>query len=145
MEMIRINNCNRGQNNIQGMTLIELMLAMTLLLILSALTYPLYDDHIQRTHRRLALSDMTRIQLQLETSYRNGYHSQEIFDAGHCLLCESDPTHYRIGLDLSDGGYLIYATPQAQSDQNSDRCSGQSYARLTLSSQGEREPVACWR
>ncbi|QXO16724.1 type IV pilin protein [Vibrio ostreae] len=145
MEMIRINNCNRGQSNIQGMTLIELILAMALLLILSALTYPLYADHMQRAHRGLALSDMTRIQLQLETSYRNGYHRQEIFNAGHCLLCESDPNRYQIGLELSEGGYLIYATPQTQTEQNSDRCDGQLYTRLTLSSQGEREPVACWR
>lgn len=145
MEMIRINNCNNHKVPATGMTLIELMIVLALIALLSAVTYPRYNAHVQQTHRTQVMADMARIQLQLESSYHNGYHSQAVFDDGQCRVCQSDPARYQLTLDLFAGGYRIYATPQTASGQSHDQCGGQSYAQLTLSSQGERLPAACWR
>ena len=67
--MIRIYRCNSYKIRLGGMTLIELLIAVVIVGIIAAVAYPSYTNHVLKSHRTVALSDLSRIQLELETSY----------------------------------------------------------------------------
>ncbi|EPE2688250.1 type IV pilin protein, partial [Vibrio alginolyticus] len=71
--MIRISRCNGYKKGLRGMTLIELLIAVVIVGIIAAVAYPSYTNHVIKSHRTVALSDLSRIQLELETSYDGGY------------------------------------------------------------------------
>lgn len=72
------------------MTLIELLIAVVIVGIIAAVAYPSYTNHVIKSHRTVALSDLSRIQLELETSYDGGYDWSHILSGGTCTLCDSD-------------------------------------------------------
>lgn len=142
--MIRTNGCNSPQTGFRGMTLIELMVVIAVIGILSGIAYPSYLRYVLKAHRQQALADISKIQLSLEQRYRGGYSSAGVVSGGVCLLCESQPDRYAIDVSISESGYVITATPQAATGQDQDQCAETRYARLSLSSDGEARPKACW-
>lgn len=147
--MIRKNICKSTKKALRGMTLIELMIAIAILGILAAVVYPNYTQHIQTSHRATAKADLVRLQLILEqsysaTGYRGGYDFGVIdrntaYCAASKVKCDSDSARYSFRIEpLTMGkGYKLTAIPTgAQAD---DKCS-----RLTLSSNGDATPAACW-
>ena len=53
----------------RGFTLIELMIAVAVIGILSAIAYPAYQNHILRTHRAAAAACLQELALQMERRY----------------------------------------------------------------------------
>lgn len=81
MEMIRKIFCKPSVSQQQGMTLIELMIAVVIVGVLASIAYPAYTNYVKEGHRKQAMADMAKIQLYLEEKYQNGYTATGIVDA----------------------------------------------------------------
>lgn len=147
MEMIRKIFCKLSVSQQQGMTLIELMIAVVIVGVLASIAYPAYTDYVKEGHRKQAMADMAKIQLYLEEKYHNGYTATGIVDAQKVCnaFCSVDNDRYKIAVETTANSYLITATPQKNKGQNSDKCDGNTYPSLTLNEKGVTSPVGCWK
>ncbi|BDA00986.1 Type IV pilus biogenesis protein PilE [Vibrio cholerae] len=147
MEMIRKIFCKLSVSQQQGMTLIELMIAVVIVGVLASIVYPAYTNYVKEGHRKLAMADMAKIQLYLEEKYNNGYTATGIVDAQKVCnsFCSVDSDRYKIVVETAATSYAITATPQSSKGQNSDKCGGSTYTSLTLNEKGVTSPSACWK
>ncbi|MDV2382613.1 type IV pilin protein [Vibrio cholerae] len=147
MEMIRKIFCKPSVSQQQGMTLIELMIAVVIVGILASIAYPAYTNYVKEGHRKQAMADMAKIQLYLEEKYNNGYTATDIVDAQKVCnsFCSVDSDRYKIVVETAATSYAITATPQSSKGQNSDQCGGSTYPSLTLNEKGVTSPSACWK
>ncbi|EGQ7943309.1 type IV pilin protein [Vibrio cholerae] len=147
MEMIRKIFCKPSVSQQQGMTLIELMIAVVIVGVLASIAYPAYTDYVKEGHRKQAMADMAKIQLYLEEKYHNGYTATGIVDAQKVCnsFCSVDSNRYKIVVETATTSYAITATPQSSKGQNSDKCGGSTYTSLTLNEKGVTSPVGCWK
>ncbi|MEF2485141.1 type IV pilin protein [Vibrio mimicus] len=147
MEMIRKIFCKPSGTWQQGMTLIELMIAVVIVGVLAGIAYPAYTNYVKEGHRKQAMADMAKIQLYLEEKYNNGYTATGIVDAQKVCntFCSVDSDRYKIVVETTTTSYAITATPQSTKGQNSDKCGGNTYTSLTLNEKGTTSPSACWK
>ncbi|CSE07770.1 type IV pilin protein [Vibrio cholerae] len=149
MEMIRKIFCKPSVCQQQGMTLIELMIAVVIVGVLASIAYPAYTNYVKEGHRKQAMADMAKIQLYLEEKYNHedGYTAAGIVDAQKVCnsFCSVDSDHYKIVVETAATSYAITATPQSSKGQNSDKCGGSTYTSLTLNEKGVTSPSACWK
>lgn len=147
MEMIRKIFCKPSVCQQQGMTLIELMIAVVIVGVLASIAYPAYTNYVKEGHRKQAMADMAKIQLYLEEKYNNGYAATGIVDAQKVCnsFCSVDSDRYKIVVETAATSYAITATPQSGKGQNSDKCGGSTYTSLTLNEKGVTSPSACWK
>lgn len=147
MEMIRKIFCKPSVSQQQGMTLIELMIAVVIVGVLASIAYPAYTNYVKEGHRKQAMADMAKIQLYLEEKYHNGYTATGIVDAQKVCnsFCSVDSDRYKIVVETAATSYAITATPQSSKGQNSDKCGGSTYTSLTLNEKGVTSPSACWK
>ncbi|EGR0309826.1 type IV pilin protein [Vibrio cholerae] len=147
MEMIRKIFCKPSVSQQQGMTLIELMIAVVIVGVLASIAYPAYTNYVKEGHRKQAMADMAKIQLYLEEKYQNGYTATGIVDAQKVCnsFCSVDSDRYKIVVETAATSYAITATPQSSKGQNSDKCGGSTYTSLTLNEKGVTSPSACWK
>ncbi|EGQ7968918.1 type IV pilin protein [Vibrio cholerae] len=147
MEMIRKIFCKPSVSQQQGMTLIELMIAVVIVGVLASIAYPAYTNYVKEGHRKQAMADMAKIQLYLEEKYQNGYTATGIVDAQKVCnsFCSVDSDRYKIVVETAATSYAITATPQSSKGQNSDQCGGNTYTSLTLNEKGVTSPSACWK
>ncbi|WP_063652289.1 type IV pilin protein [Aliivibrio fischeri] len=145
MEMILINKCNSKYNHTRGMTLIELMIAIAVIGLLSAITYPAYTNHILKANRIAVLADLAKIQLEIEEKYINSYSSiaSSIISGGTCSFCDTQLDKYTLSFeDLTATTYTIKAVPK--NEQQNDTCVGNSYNEITLNQFNVASPSECW-
>ncbi|HFG1811247.1 TPA: type IV pilin protein [Vibrio cholerae] len=147
MEMIRKIFCKPSVSQQQGMTLIELMIAVVIVGVLASIAYPAYTNYVKEGHRKEAMADMAKIQLYLEEKYQNGYTATGIVDAQKVCnsFCSVDSDRYKIVVETTATSYAITATPQSSKGQNSDQCDGSAYTSLTLNEKGVTSPIGCWK
>ncbi|EJL6635061.1 type IV pilin protein [Vibrio cholerae] len=147
MEMIRKIFCKPSVSQQQGMTLIELMIAVVIVGILASIAYPAYTNYVKEGHRKQAMADMAKIQLYLEEKYQNGYTATGIVDAQKVCnsFCSVDSDRYKIVVETAATSYAITATPQSSKGQNSDQCDSSAYTSLTLNEKGVTSPIGCWK
>ena len=144
--MIRINECNVYNKRRHGMTLIELLMVLAIIALISVIAYPSYQERILRSHRIVALSDLARIQLSLETTYNNGYQWSHLVSAEGCLICESDPDRFAFSIVSSASvAYTITATAKSALNQDKDPCFPEGNSVLTLTSTNHQSPSTCWK
>ncbi|EGR3365350.1 prepilin-type cleavage/methylation domain-containing protein [Vibrio parahaemolyticus] len=142
--MIRISRCNSYKKRLGGMTLIELLIAVTIVGIIAAIAYPSYTNHVIKSHRTVALSDLSRIQLELETSYDGGYDWSHIISGSACTLCDSDTDRFSFDIASSAStAYTITATAKSDLGQDDDECLNGT-TTITLTSTNVESPSACW-
>ncbi|KJF84720.1 type IV pilin protein [Photobacterium phosphoreum] len=127
----------------KGVTLIEMLIAVAIIGVLTAIAYPSYQDHVLKGHRTQAMGDLIKIQLALEETYtQNSAYDFTIVSGGSCSFCDTDKDRYVLELEkkITDGlitGYLIKAkTTQLQ---NNDECK-----ELTLDQTSKGSPEHCW-
>ncbi len=142
---IRISSCNYYKKKTKGMTLIELLIAVVIIGIISAIAYPSYTQHVITSHRTVALSDLSRIQLELETSYDGGYDWSHIISGGKCTFCDSNSDRFSFSITSSaTAAYTVTATAKTQRGQDKDSCFPSGVNTISLTSANVESQVACW-
>lgn len=130
MEMIRRNNCNPFSKPQLGMTLLELLIVVAIIGILVAIAYPNYQQYVLKSHRSVAMTDLMRIQLQLEQNktQTGNYDFQTVINHGRCtpiLNCQSDQQRYQFSITsgaIDVNRYQLQATPVDGTGQTKDKC-----------------------
>lgn len=89
---------NRNQSN-QGFTLIELMVAITIVGILAAVSVPLFSEYFQRGKLSQGISTLTQLAVQMEKSYLD---FRKYDDNGDCIV--SSPTDQYFNYSCSSNG-----------------------------------------
>ncbi len=120
MEMIRKIFCKPSVSQQQGMTLIELMIAVVIVGVLASIAYPAYTNYVKEGHRKQAMADMAKIQLYLEEKYQNGYTATGIVVMLKKVcnsFCSVDSDRYKIVVETAATSYAITATPQSSKGQ----------------------------
>lgn len=143
--MIRKNSCKLRKKEVKGMTLIELILVVAIIAVLASIAYPSYQQHVLKAHRIAALSDLAKIQLELERNYHGSYVSaaQAVLPGGVCNVCSLDQDQFELTISSAITSYTIIAT--AKGSQTKDECAGTTYSELTLNNIGQHTPSNCWQ
>lgn len=157
--MIQKNNILNTYKPQNGVTLVEILIALSIISVLSAIAYPSYTANILKSHRAEAIEAITKTQLHIESLYseRTEPTSKAKYEAllelvinknsGACLLehvCNIDNDRYHLSYRLTDSGmdiYTLIATPQANLGQNNDTCGTLS---LNAAGVGSGAETNCW-
>ncbi|PTB34468.1 type IV pilin protein [Photobacterium phosphoreum] len=122
----------------KGVTLIEMLIAVAIIGVLTAIAYPSYQDHVLKGHRTQAMGDLIKIQLALEETYtQNSDYDFTIVSGGSCSFCNTDNERYTLAVTQQDPGYLI--TAKTKPLQNNDECKD-----LSLDQTSKGLPEGCW-
>lgn len=114
----------------RGFSLLELLVVLAIIAILASIAYPLYTDHIRKSHRSAAKTALIKTASALEhyRTIQNTYSGASLRTLGIV-----SPQHYQLTLQITaDASYLISATPKAS--QRQDTLCG----RLSLNHSGEK-------
>lgn len=144
----------RGPARAHGFTLIELVIAVTIVGILLAIAVPSYLEQVRKANRTEAMEALSRAAVAQERFlFSHGRYSTSLGGppttdpatsglGQHVSTREgaSDPAYYDLDLVLAGGGYTLSATPRGAT-QSVDRC-----GVLTLSHTGVRAAARpdCW-
>ena len=123
-----------------GLTLIELLIAMTIVGILAAIAYPSYTQYMLRTRRSEAYTAL----LQTAAILENYYVTNKNYQGANVANIKSNNAWYKITVSTKTNSYKLTATP-LKSQAKDLEC-----ANFTLSSIGEQaisgtgNPQHCW-
>lgn len=104
-----------------GFSLFELLIVLTLIGILSAISYPLYTRHVLKTHRVQAQVSLMYLAIKLEHYHmlNHSYSGATFINLGVSEKIVHDS--YRLSLNsLSDEEFVIQAVPLGR--QKQDKC-----------------------
>ncbi len=127
-------------------TLIEVLIAVAIVAIISAIAVPSYQKYTYSARRHEAIADLLKLQL-LEERYRNynsGYASEEeleVYNGGALPALDTNYYTYSIS-DVSNTTYTITAT--AVGNPDNDQVQGTTCSPLTINEQGTKTPAVCW-
>jgi len=143
-----------SRQNSRGFTLVELLVALAVFAILTAIAYPMYQDQVRKARRSAVKGSMLQISQFMERQYTESmsYNSDaggnavnnisDVFNAASFLESPDEiQRYYNLSFAaLSSGAYTIQAAPK--SGQDSDKC-----GTLGYSSTGNRTTTSnyvCW-
>jgi type IV pilus assembly protein PilE len=108
----------------KGFTLIELMIAVAVIAILSAIGYPSYRDHVRRTQIQEALANLSDYRLRMEQYYQdNRTYANATPACGVAVPAPQDPR-------------FDYAAPGCVLDTTLGAAAGQSYTMTATGNAG---------
>ncbi len=115
--------------NNKGFTLIELMLAVALIGILSAIAYPSYIEFIKNTHRSIAENEMLDISYKLEkVKTKNFSYTAALDDDGKLqnfihigYTPRNGDLRYTFNVEAEDNEYQIIGIPSEKQGTNSGK------------------------
>lgn len=124
----------------RGFTLIELMIAVVIIGILSAIAYPAYNEYVRKARRAEAKSMLQEIQLQQE-KYRANHNSYgTLSDLGWTRTL----TYYDLTINpATPTAYSINASAKTGSTQMNDKQGATACKDLALTQSG-KTPPECW-
>lgn len=96
----------------KGFTLIELMIAVVVMAILTAIAYPSYRTYILRSHRIDALAALAQDQTVLERCYAQNFNYNAACASRPTFPHNSSQNYYSINLsNLTATTFTLTATP----------------------------------
>lgn len=126
--------------SMRGFTLMELMIAVAIIGILSAIAYPSYTDYVRKARRAEAKSMLQEIQL-LQEKYRA---NNSAYGTLTNLNWTKTLTYYDLTIDNNDTAtYQIKATAKTGSSQIDDKQGSTECKNLELNQSG-KTPAVCW-
>ncbi len=142
--MAQVTQCMRSKKRLEAMTLIEMLVVLAIIAILTGIAIPSYQSILITSTRHVVISDLVRIQLQLETGYNGSFAdaASAITSGAICLVCESRQRDYIISVSAGADSYLISADPQQRQEQ--DHCLANRSDMITLDHTNSGQPESCW-
>lgn len=125
-----------------GFTLIEVMIAVLIIAVLSAIAYPSYDNHVTNSRRAAAAGCLMERAQFMERYYTT---NMSYADAPAPAPCQELQGHYTVSMeDLAATTYTLLATPQGRQASKDTKC-----GILSLNQQGVRSAekgtaAQCW-
>ena len=125
-----------------GFTLIEVMIAVLIIAVLSAIAYPSYDNHVTKSRRAAAAGCLMERAQFMERYYTT---NMSYADAPAPAPCQELQGHYTVSMEgLAATTYTLLATPQGQQASKDTKC-----GILSLNQQGVRSAekgtaAECW-
>jgi type IV pilus assembly protein PilE len=120
---------------LKAFTLLELLIAVSIIGILASIAYPNYTSYVATAHKNGAMTAILNAQIQLEGARLN-YPS--FVEAVHALVLETSD-NYRIEFDqLGVNTYRITAI--ASEHVNIEARCGQ----LSINERSQKSPQHCW-
>jgi len=115
--------------NNKGFTLIELMLAVALIGVLSAIAYPSYIEFIKNTHRSIAENEMLDISYKLEkVKTKNFSYTAALDDDGKLqnfihigYTPRNGDLRYTFNVEAEDNEYQIIGIPSEKQGTNNGK------------------------
>jgi len=99
-----------------GFSLVELMIAVAIIGILTAVALPSYNNYVLRTRLTEAFTGLAGVQPKMEQHWANT-RTYEGFDAAALKLMPPDSEYFTFALtEASAGAYLMTATGQGPVD-----------------------------
>jgi type IV pilus assembly protein PilE len=136
----------------KGFTLIEVLVAMTIVAIIAALTYPALTDYTRRSRRAEGIRALITMATEMEKQYiiANTYPSdasiQDNSVTNPFKLIRDSTTLYTLSrTDSAARQFVIQAKAVAGSSQASDSEGTTDCSTLTLTNVGVKSPADCWR
>ncbi|MDY6945003.1 MAG: type IV pilin protein [Pseudomonadota bacterium] len=140
---MRCDKRSRGLRPSAGVTLIELLIAVGIVGILSAIAYPSYQRYVARTHRSAAAACLSQYAQFMERFYSTNLTYLGAAPVMGCRLDNDMNRHYAFGvIPSNDGrGFVARATAVGAQAIQDTACSV-----LSLDQAGARTPTdpACW-
>ncbi len=117
------------QNRFLGFTLIELMITITIIAILAAISLPSYPNYIKRTNIKAAQADLVSLSLVFENYYQRNlsYPDQDYANTTALIASTAFPQWSPSKADIFDfssnevdsgKGYVLIATAKNSSNLN---------------------------
>jgi len=136
-------------------TLLELLVALTLVGLLAGLAYPSYRGHVMRAYRMEAIEALLAIAAAQERFHLQHGHYAEGFEPEVAPGLRLDPltsgARYQLLISpVAPASFVARAVPRPGSGQEQDgRCSefglDDSGRRWAIDSVGRNSTTACWR
>lgn len=137
------------QRKVSGFTLIELMIAVVIIAILAAISYPAYINYTVNTRRAAATACLTEMAQFMERYYTTNMTYVGADGAMPNTSCRNElATFYTFNVPAPTANtYALQAVPQGQQATKDTKC-----ATLGLSQTGEQSvtgsasasPAECW-
>lgn len=131
--------------NIQGFTMIELMIVVAIMGIISAIAYPSYQDSVRKANRADAMDTMLETAQRLERCY-TAYGS---YDHASCPVqpgatINSTHQHYEVDVTSTPSTYILTASPVSDQQLEDDKCT-----TFVLNQSGQKtatgsDATHCW-
>ncbi len=97
-----------------GFTLIELMIAVAIIAILSAIAYPSYKNHMKKGYIGDGLAELAKLSLDMEQRYQENRTYRDPQDATKCAIADHATTYFNFTCtSASKSAYTWVATSLA--------------------------------
>lgn len=127
-----------------GLTLIELVVALVILAIITAIAIPIYTQYVTRSNRADATQALSQVAQELQRCHT--LHGR--FDHGDCdigLPFASENGHYQITGSIERSRYTLTATPQGSQASRDGECGAFELDQAGIRSVSGSAPAEqCW-
>lgn len=128
----------------QGMSLIELLIAMTIVGIIAAIAVPMYSDSVRKGYRNEGRTVVMEAAARQDRRFSQTFaYTQDMTDLGYdANPFVTENGRYSVAIAGDATSYTVTAT--AQGDQVDDGCDGFSMNNLGTRAVTEGTNATCW-
>ena len=131
-------------NRQAGFTLMELLMAVAIIGIISAIAYPSYQNQMLESRRADARIALLRMSAQQELFYSaNRAYSGVVTNIGGAASTTDTERHYTLSTAITAGGFTLTAVPFA-GPPASPQLADTPCLSMTINQAGQRLPAVCW-